>query len=205
MHARFRSPSSALLLALAVAAAPLPARAQLTGCARNIGALQVLLGRSALPLRWIETSMADGKPLVMAISERDGALHLAFHKTGEGAWFEAQASICVTERELEVRLVEATLVPGPAVPWLVPQSLALRPRLTLAPSAPPIQAQQSCRDAWRQARNAMSRMSLRRSSALAPCIGRLVSNSSRRRSECSVSVDRCARSEAGSSPSSRSG
>ena len=56
---------------------PLGAQAQETpDCASTIRQFRSLLGDSAFSNRWTEVSMDDGKPLVVAIAERNGMLRL---------------------------------------------------------------------------------------------------------------------------------
>lgn len=67
--------------------------------------------------------MSDGKPLVLAIGERDGALFLEFTKTREGLWAEGRARICSSGSRLEARLRRGAMQLGPAAHWIVRQSL----------------------------------------------------------------------------------
>ena len=43
-------------------------------CAATLSELRVLLGDVSFPLVWEETSMDDGKPLVVSILEKEGSL-----------------------------------------------------------------------------------------------------------------------------------
>ncbi len=116
------------LLAVLAAAAALPAHA---GCAATLEALQRL--DAALPGTWQETSMSDGRPLVMSVSEAGGELFLAFQKTGEGLWATGQALVCRKGGALEARLSSARL--GPAAPWLLQQVMHRSPVFVLRRSA----------------------------------------------------------------------
>lgn len=113
---------------LAVRAAPLllslaAASAAATPCATTIGEFKDLAGDAAFPLRWQETSMSDGKPLVVAIGEREGTLFLEFTKTREGLWAEGRAKVCSSGTRLEARLRPGTMQLGPAAHWIVRQSM----------------------------------------------------------------------------------
>ena len=110
-------PAAALLLSLA---AP---RAAATPSAATIGELKVLAGDASFPLRWQETSMSDGKPLVVSIAEREETLHLEFTKAREGLWAEGQAKVCGSGARFEARLRRGGLRLGPAAHWILRQSL----------------------------------------------------------------------------------
>lgn len=101
-------------LALRAAAAEPPQ------CAASLKGLQRLVGETSFPLRWEETSMNDGKPMVVSILEREGALFMEFLKTREGLWAEGAAVICIAEAGLEARIGQLRL--GPAAPWLLRRS-----------------------------------------------------------------------------------
>ena len=62
-------------------------------CAATVGELGVMLGNHIFPLQWEETTMDDGKPLVMSIVENNGSLFMEFTKTGEGLWAESRGVI----------------------------------------------------------------------------------------------------------------
>lgn len=110
-------PAAALLLSLAAAgAAAAP-------CAATIGELKALAGDASFPLRWQETSMSDGKPLVVAIAEREDMLFLEFIKTREGLWAEGQAKVCGSGARFEARLRRGGVRLGPAAHWILRQSL----------------------------------------------------------------------------------
>lgn len=68
------------------------------GCAATIADLRTLVADASFPLRWEETSMADGKPLIVSIMEKDGSILLGFVKTGEGLWAEGAARDLQIER-----------------------------------------------------------------------------------------------------------
>jgi hypothetical protein len=109
----------ALLLASCAAVQPV-----LAHCAAGIDTLRRIATDPLFPLRWVETGMGDGKPLVLSIDERAGLLHLRFEKTGEGFWAEGPGRVCVEGGQLTTRFEGGALRPGPAAPWLLRQSLA---------------------------------------------------------------------------------
>ena len=92
-------------------------------CASSIRALRVLAGDPLFSSQWSEVSMDDGKPLVVSIVERNGALSLEFMKTGEGLWAEISGAICKTGADLEIRMTKEQVSLGPAANWML--SLAL--------------------------------------------------------------------------------
>ena len=93
-------------------------------CAATISELRVMLGDQAFPLKWEETTMDDGKPLVVSILEHDGYLFLEFIKTSEGLWAESTGVICKTGTYLETRFTGEQIRLGPAANWVL--RLALR-------------------------------------------------------------------------------
>ena len=48
--------------------------------------------------------MNDGKPLLLSIGEKDGALFVAFVKSGEGLWAEGASIVCRSRAGLEVQV-----------------------------------------------------------------------------------------------------
>jgi hypothetical protein len=71
-----------------------------------------MTGEPAFPLKWTETTMGDGKPLVVSISERQGVLALEFTKTREGLWAESTGVICPSGVDLEIRVFPRADSPG---------------------------------------------------------------------------------------------
>jgi hypothetical protein len=100
-------------------------------CAETIRELRALLGDPAFPLQWRETTMDDGKPLVMSILERDGLLILSFAKTDEGLWAEGIGAICANGSKLEARFPPEKTSFGPAAHWAMRYSLAGAANFTL--------------------------------------------------------------------------
>lgn len=117
--ARSRLARHAAPLLLSVVAAGAAA----TPCATTIGELKAIADDTAFPLRWQETSMSDGKPLVVAIAERDDTLFLEFTKTREGLWAEGSAKVCGSGAVLEARLRRGGLRLGPAAHWILRHSI----------------------------------------------------------------------------------
>ena len=117
-----------LLLALVSAAAAAPPDHD---CAETLTTLQRL--DASLHHTWHETSMADGKPLVLSIREDKGALRLEFVKTGEGLWAVGAARICQRGAALEAQLGAFSL--GPAAPWLLRHAMGRSPLFVLRRSA----------------------------------------------------------------------
>ncbi|ROZ76999.1 hypothetical protein [Ramlibacter sp. WS9] len=114
--------TSHFLLVLALLCLCRPAAADPQNCTRTLEGLAILAGDSPFPLRWEETSMTDGKPLVVSITEKDGALFLAFNKTHEGLWAEGPAVVCRMGAALEARIGRIRI--GPAAHWILRQSMA---------------------------------------------------------------------------------
>ena len=102
-----------LLLLLLVSA---NARAQdASGCASTLHELRKLVGDPSFPHRWEEVAMGDGKPLVVSVVERNGALLIEFMKTGEGLWAEiSSAVVCRKGADLEARMSKEQIRLGPA-------------------------------------------------------------------------------------------
>jgi len=88
-------------------------------CAKNISELNQVWGDTAFPLKWQETSMSDGKPLVVTIQEKNGKFHLQFVKAMEGLWAESTGYICPVGNELEIEFTGDDIRLGPAANWLI--------------------------------------------------------------------------------------
>ena len=121
----FRAALAATVLATAAGAG------QTRPCALSLGELAGLVRQPGFAARWQETSMQDGKPLVVTLSEREGELHLQFVKAGEGLWAEGAASVCMNNGVLEALLPRGRIQVGPAANWLLRQSLASGARFAL--------------------------------------------------------------------------
>ena len=107
------------LLAAAVHPAPVSA-----GCAEGVAGLRALLAQPSLPLRWTEIGMDDGRPLLLTITERDGALHLSFVKSGQGLWAEGGTRVCRRGAGIEARLDARDIRLGPAAHWALRFTMA---------------------------------------------------------------------------------
>lgn len=105
--------------------------AELRSCASTFDELRHLAGEPTFASRWEETSMTDGKPLVVSISEQDGSLFLGFIKTREGLWAEGPVAVCASNAELEARIARNRIHVGPAAHWLLRHSLGEGATFTL--------------------------------------------------------------------------
>ena len=97
----------------------------------SISELKVMLGDQAFPLKWQETSMDDGKPLLVNIAENKGVLNMAFSKTSEGLWAESSGVICKTATGLETRFSGDQIHVGPAAHWVLRYALKKGGKFTL--------------------------------------------------------------------------
>jgi hypothetical protein len=105
-------------------------------CAATISELRVMLADQAFPLKWEETSMEDGKPLVVSIHEKNGNLFLEFVKTREGLWAESASVICKTGTDIETRFTAKQIRLGPAANWVLRYALGSGGRFTLTRIGP---------------------------------------------------------------------
>ena len=92
-------------------------------CISNIVDLKELLNNQSFALKWEETTMYDGKPLVVSISEKDGALSVEFIKTSKGLWADISGAICQTDKDLEIRFTGEQIHFGPAASWVLRYAL----------------------------------------------------------------------------------
>lgn len=93
-------------------------------CATTIPELRALVGDPAFPLHWQETSMSDGKPMLVSIIERNGALFLEFFKSSESLWAEGSGVICLRGVHLETHLAADKLRMGPSANMLARLALS---------------------------------------------------------------------------------
>lgn len=93
-------------------------------CAESIAALRELVADPSFPLQWTETSMDDGKPLVLSIRERNGSLFVVFTKTHEGLWAEGTSIVCRKGLGYDVRIAADQIRVGPAANWLIQYTLS---------------------------------------------------------------------------------
>ncbi len=92
-------------------------------CAESIRDLRTLLSDPEFPLKWRETSMSDGKPLLLTIFEREGALIVSFEKTEEGLWAEGVSVVCRNGSEYEIRFVNDRVRFGSAASLMLQYSV----------------------------------------------------------------------------------
>jgi hypothetical protein len=112
---------------------PAPAGAlDAPGCAATIKDLRTVLGDQTFPLKWEETSMTDGKPLLVSILEQDDALSLQFIKTSEGLWAQAAGVLCRAGPDFEIRFAAEQIRVGPAAHWVLRFALRGGGKFTLA-------------------------------------------------------------------------
>jgi len=93
-------------------------------CASSIKDLRNLVGDPAFSSRWAEVSMDDGKPMTVAVTDRNGLLHFQFVKSGEGVWAEISGVICKNGPDLEARLSREQITVGPAAHWVFAVAVA---------------------------------------------------------------------------------
>jgi hypothetical protein len=92
-------------------------------CAATISELKELLGDPTFPLKWEETTMDDGKPLIVSILEINGSLFVEFIKTRQGLWAKSFGVICKTDTDLEIRFTREQIHFGPAASWILRYAL----------------------------------------------------------------------------------
>jgi hypothetical protein len=105
-------------------------------CAATISELKEAIGDPIFPLTWKETTMSDGKPLVVSIGEKNGSLSLEFIKTSEGLWAEGAGAICKAGADLEIRFSAGQMRLGPAANWVMRISLGQGGKFTLTKLGP---------------------------------------------------------------------
>jgi hypothetical protein len=105
-------------------------------CAATIGEMRALLGDQSFPLKWQETTMNDGKPLVVSIQERNGSLFLEFIKTREGLWAESAGVMCKAGADFETRFAEDQIRLGPAASWVMRYALGHGGKFTMTKLGP---------------------------------------------------------------------
>ncbi len=124
-----------LLIAALLSGAELAA--QPADCASSIPQVKALLGDPDFPLRWEETSMDDGKPLLVSIVEKnDGTVRLEFVKSRVGLWAETSGVICRADKGFEIRFTPAQIQFGPAASWALRLALGRGGRFTLQQRGP---------------------------------------------------------------------
>ena len=117
------------LLALCL---PLSSQAQTPEkCVSKMADLKALLNDPTFSMNWEETTMDDGKPLMVEITEKDKILSVAFTKTAKGLWAEIVGEICQTDKGLEIRFTGEQIHFGPAASWVLRYALGNGGKFTL--------------------------------------------------------------------------
>ena len=88
-------------------------------CVHSIVELKQLLNEQAFALKWEETTMDDGKPLMVSIFEKNGALSVEFVKSTKGLWASIAGDICQANKGLEIRFTGEQIHFGPAASWVL--------------------------------------------------------------------------------------
>jgi hypothetical protein len=111
---------------------PFSSHAQVSDkCVSTVVELKNLLNDQAFSLTWEETTMDDGKPLVVSIAEKNGALSVEFTKTTKGLWADISGVICKTDKDLEIRFTAEQIRFGPAASWVLRYALGKGGKFTL--------------------------------------------------------------------------
>ncbi len=100
-------------------------------CAATVSELGAMLGVQAFPLKWKETTMDDGKPLVMSIVDSNGSIFLEFTKTEEGLWAESPVVVCKSGTDFEARFSGKQIHLGSAANWVLRYALKNGGKFTL--------------------------------------------------------------------------
>lgn len=88
-------------------------------CVHSIVELKQLLSEQTFALKWEETTMDDGKPLMVSIFEKNGALSVEFVKSTRGLWASIAGDICKVDKGLEIRFTGEQIHFGPAASWVL--------------------------------------------------------------------------------------
>ena len=88
-------------------------------CVSTLTDLKQWLTAPDFSLHWEETTMDDGKPLMVTISENSGALSVAFVKQTQGLWANISGEICQNDKDLEIRFTGQQIHFGPAASWVL--------------------------------------------------------------------------------------
>ena len=100
-------------------------------CVSTIVELKDLLNDQAFSLKWEETTMDDGKPMVVSIAEKNGALSVEFFKTKKGLWADISGVICKTDKAIEIRFTAEQIRFGPSASWVLRYVLSNGGKFTL--------------------------------------------------------------------------
>jgi len=116
---------------------PLSSQAQVPEkCVSTLAGLKQLLNDPAFPLRWEETTMDDGKPLMVTISEKNGAASVEFVKRDKGLWADISGQICQAGTDLEIRFTAEQIHFGPAASWILRYLMGSGGKFTLTRLGP---------------------------------------------------------------------
>jgi hypothetical protein len=100
-------------------------------CVSTMVELKALLNDQAFSLQWEETTMDDGKPLMVSISDKNGVLSVEFIKTTKGLWANISGEICKTDKDIEIRFTAEQIRFGPAASWILRYALSNGGKFTL--------------------------------------------------------------------------
>jgi hypothetical protein len=100
-------------------------------CVSTLADLKQMLADQAFPLQWEETTMDDGKPLMVSIAEKNGALSVEFVKSTKGLWADISGEICQTDKDMEIRFTGQQIHFGPAASWALRYVLGNGGKFTL--------------------------------------------------------------------------
>jgi hypothetical protein len=88
-------------------------------CVSTVVELKQLLNDQAFSLNWQETTMDDGRPLLVTIFEKDGALSVEFVKSTKGLWARIDGDVCKADKDFEIRFTGEQIHFGPAASWVL--------------------------------------------------------------------------------------
>jgi hypothetical protein len=100
-------------------------------CVSTLAELKQMLDDPSFSLNWEETTMDDGKPLMVTISENNGALSVAFVKRTKGLWADISGEICKADQDMEIRFTGQQIHFGPAASWVLRYALGNGGKFTL--------------------------------------------------------------------------
>jgi hypothetical protein len=112
----------------------LPLSSQAQGsekCVSTIEEVKNLFDDQAFSLKWQETTMDDGKPLIVSIAENNGVASVAFVKSTKGLWADIRGVICKTDKAMEIRFTADQIHFGPAASWVLRYALGNGGKFTL--------------------------------------------------------------------------
>ena len=67
--------------------------------------------------------MDDAKPMIVSISDNNGALSVEFIKSTKGRWADISGVICKTDKAMEIRFTSDQSRFGPAASWVLRYAL----------------------------------------------------------------------------------